>query len=486
MLKSVRKSPQPLILVPMVLLLTYTVWKAIQASVVYDEKATLDISLSSYKDIMNYSFATANNHLLITLAIKWLTEHFALSSLLVRLPSLAGHVLFMVYSWLILRGIRQPFARIAAFMLINVNPFMLDFFALARGYGLSVGLMMCSLHYTCSTVYVHHRKWIHTALSMLAAALSVLASFTMLHFFLITACILLIVNILGKIRSPYPWPAFIFSIAAIVIVSKRLLEYLLPVLFRLQKEGQFYFGGKENFWKDTVGSLAVTAAYRNEYTINPSVLLAIQIFVALIMLSGFALAMRILIRKELWQRKAFFILLYLVTLFIALSTIIQHYLMGSNFLIERTAMFFIPLFMLLVVGIIYYLYESGLKIYPVLYVLSACACIHAALNINVNEYLIWKDEGKNILKDIAAYRQSHHITQPQTLYVSWYELPGIQFYIQADHISWLSIKNIPAPDYQEDFYVIGDEQVKDKPAGLTLQTIKQYPVIGKSLYARGG
>jgi hypothetical protein len=484
MLKSIRKNPQLAVLVPMLLLLTYTVWKAIQASVVYDEDITFGISLSSYKDIRNYSFATANNHLLITLAIKWLTEHFALSSLLIRLPSLAGHVLFMIYSWLILKGIRHPFARIAAFMLINVNPFMLDFFALARGYSLSVGFMMCSLYYTSSVIYVNRRKWIYTGLSMLAAALSVLASFTMLHFFLINTSILLIVNVLGKRYMHYPPSSLWRSLLSMVIIAAALLSYLIPILFKLQKQGEFYFGGKENFWKDTVGSLAITAAYRNEYTISPIVLNTIQAFVILVMVVGLVLTVRVLLRRELWQRKALFVLIYLVTLLITLSTIAQHYLMGSNFLIERTAMFFIPLFMLLVAGIVHYLYESGLSMYPVLYFLSAVVCIHAAMNINVNEYLIWKDEGKNILKDVQAYRESHGISGSQTLYASWYELPGMQFYIQADHIHWLIIKNIPAPDFREDLYVIGDDQLKDKPTALRLHIIKQYPVIGKSLYAK--
>lgn len=468
----------------MLLLLTYTVWKAIQASVVYDEGMTLGISQSSYNDIKNYSFATANNHLLITLAIKWLTEHFVLSSLLIRLPSLAGHALLMIYSWLILKGIRHPFARIAAFVLINVNPFMLDFFALARGYGLSVGLMMCSLYYTFSVIYIKPGKWIYTSLSMLAAALSVLASFTMLHFFIINSCILLVTNILSKRNGRNPSHHLLRSIIAILIIAAVLLIYLLPILFKLQKQGEFYFGGKENFWKDTVGSLATTAAYTNEYTISAFTLNAIQFFVVLVMITGLALTVRVLLRRELWQEKAFFVLIYLVTLLIALSTIAQHYLMGSNFFIERTAMFFIPLFMLIVAGIIHYLYNSGLKVYSVLYIFGTSVCIHAAMNINVNEYLIWKDFGKSILKDIEAYRETHAITSPQTLYTSWAELPGMQFYIKTDHISWLTIKDIP--DFQEDFYVIGDDQLKNNPPVLRLHIIRQYPVIGKSVYARDG
>src|SRR4029453_7506273 len=94
-----------------------------------------------------FNFEVATNHFLNPLFTKASYLAAGGSEIALRLPNLIGYAMFLGYSLLILqRYVRPPIAT-AGFLLLNLNPYVLDFFTLSRGYGLSLGFLMGSLFY---------------------------------------------------------------------------------------------------------------------------------------------------------------------------------------------------------------------------------------------------------------------------------------------------------------------------------------------------
>lgn len=134
--------------------LAFAALRAARVPLTYDEAASyiryIDTSVPSVFDtsaLSIFNFEVATNHFLNTLFTKASYLAAGGSEIALRLPNLIGYAMFLGYSLLILqRYVRPPIAT-AGFLLLNLNPYVLDFFTLSRGYGLSLGFLMGSLFY---------------------------------------------------------------------------------------------------------------------------------------------------------------------------------------------------------------------------------------------------------------------------------------------------------------------------------------------------
>jgi hypothetical protein len=94
-----------------------------------------------------FNFEVATNHFLNTLLTKACDFVAGGSEIVLRLPSVIGYAMFLGFSLLILHRSVRPAIAAPGFVLLNLNPYVLDFFSLSRGYGLSLGFLMGSLFY---------------------------------------------------------------------------------------------------------------------------------------------------------------------------------------------------------------------------------------------------------------------------------------------------------------------------------------------------
>jgi hypothetical protein len=81
---------------------------------------------------------TANNQWLNTQLMRVSQYMFGQSELALRFPNVAAFGLYGAASVVLLSRVRRLEARAVGFALLLVNPFLIEFFALARGYGLSL------------------------------------------------------------------------------------------------------------------------------------------------------------------------------------------------------------------------------------------------------------------------------------------------------------------------------------------------------------
>ena len=126
--------------------LGYVAIRAVRVPFTYDEAATYLRFIST--DVLSlFSFPVATNHILNTLLTKGAYLIAGSQDWALRLPNVVGYAAYAVFSIQILRRITSPLIAFSGFMLLNSNPYVLEYFALSRGYGLSLALMLGSLAY---------------------------------------------------------------------------------------------------------------------------------------------------------------------------------------------------------------------------------------------------------------------------------------------------------------------------------------------------
>ena len=131
------------------LLISFDLYKASHASFTCDESFTyLNYVHMSVLQIISYHNPFPNNHILNSLLMKLSESFFGSSELALRLPNILAHILFLVITYKLLSRY-CPKNGIFFFILVNANPFMIDFFSLARGYGLALGLMSAGIYFYC-------------------------------------------------------------------------------------------------------------------------------------------------------------------------------------------------------------------------------------------------------------------------------------------------------------------------------------------------
>lgn len=147
-----------------------------------------------------------NHHLLNVWGMMLANGIFGNSEAALRLPNLVGHAIYLYATARMALLARSTVLAIAAFLLLNVHPYLLDFFSLARGYGLANGWMMLSLWQ--ATCYLRAEARLrHLALGTLCAVLAAMSHVIMVNFLLSFALAFLLLW-LRRWRSGgrFPWP----------------------------------------------------------------------------------------------------------------------------------------------------------------------------------------------------------------------------------------------------------------------------------------
>ena len=458
-------------------LLLYTAYRAANISVVYDESMTYFSFVNApVKDVVKYNFVTANNHLLNSLLIKAAVKTLPASAFVIRLPNLLAHLVFLFFSFQFCRAYKPSILQACFFTFLNINPFLLDFFSLARGYGLSVAFTMASLYYLQQFLQIQTPKLRNTLLVLLMAALAVLANFSLLNFYcsllaVIGLYLLLFPGISAKTRVRNGGAALVFSLL--------LFAYVVPIGLKLKKANELFFGGTSGFWKDTVYSLVKAFLYNKAYA--PQAEIIVQGIIVLALFTALILIAYKLLSKNALQnftdgKNLVLPALFLLLLISAGSTIVQFYLLGTKFLIERTALFFIPLFGVFFCELLYRLYISRKEVKYAIFSIYILAFFHLLACINFKYVLIWRDDCNTMIADLKEKVKAGENKDPVALQVSWMYAGTLNFYRITRNYTWLQdVKIIDATYYKQADYVYVDNSTFNTLDTNRLTVINTYP-----------
>ena len=166
----------------------FEVLRAVRVPFTIDEASTYLNYLSS-NVLAVFDLNSANNHFLNTLLAKLAYMLGGSSEFVLRIPNLLGYLIYLLFSFRILdRFVKNKVIVICGYLLLNLNPYVLDFFSLCRGYGLSLGFLMAALFFFFSfldkSILSPEEGYRDLSCSLAAASLAVLSNFSLLNVYL--------------------------------------------------------------------------------------------------------------------------------------------------------------------------------------------------------------------------------------------------------------------------------------------------------------
>jgi hypothetical protein len=372
---------QPLSLIIVLITFTGVAIKASFVSFTWDEAA-------SYLHFVQYKiwlpnqthFIDANNHILNTFFMILEDQYFAKSIFSLRIHSLFSFLLYAAAAFSLSKGLLQNKNVLLFMCILILHPYLLDFFSLARGYAMSLAFEMLAI--ALLFIYIHNSSKFFPLLIMLCSCLATLSNFTLLNFQL---AIFAVTNLFAFhlfYKKQWSKQKLIAALLPGWILSGIFFKLILTYLFKLKENGNLYFGGNDGFWQNTVNSLVHALNYN---AVWPQLIkgIFILIFISTFMLTPVWLILKYKNKKEvLWQK---ILAVFMLLVIIILSTILQHLVFQTPYLMERTSLLFLPLILTLVASL---LAASKAKI--TLRLVAIFFTIHLILNINFNSVFEWK------------------------------------------------------------------------------------------------
>ena len=333
-------------------LLVYTGLRAALLSMTHDESSTYlnGINQPIWECFFSAKcWGTANMHILNTWLMQLTVGIFGAKEFFVRLPNVLAHVIYLTYSVLLIRRLSNGFlVAVAGFLIINANPYVLEFFSLGRGYGLAMGFTMMSLYYLWNWLDKQSNQAIIWC--FVAAALAVISNFTFLNYLATLIGFFILSAMLNWSRTDKYLPFFAdrrellgshYQAFIALSVTVTVLAVLLYVpITSLRQLGEFEYGADSI--KHTLRHLAQDSLKNQGYLSNWT-----AEFFMTIGLGGTSLAV---LRGLFGMRKKsqsvfdrFYVASSIIWLALVAGLMVQYHLLGTKYLLHRTALIFIPL-----------------------------------------------------------------------------------------------------------------------------------------------
>ena len=444
-------------------ILIYLITKSVFMQVTCDEAYTVQtLAPQPIWDLITYKDSYTNNHILNTLLIKGLFSIFGMNHALARVPNIIAFIFYFTYCYLFSkRYIKEDWVSFMFMTVMMCNPYLLDFFALARGYGLAIGLMMGSIYY-CAR-YVLDGELKYTTLSILMAILSVYAQFALLHFYLGLNLILL----LHSIKS-YFTDKNVKTFADNLIYQLLGLGFLIVLIYlpiaAILKDNQIAYYGTKGFWQDTLSSLIFHSLYAQGYFSELTLVIFKNLTIVL-----FALLVLYILLKSI--KNAYFNIqypvLFVASLFVAttLSVVLQFHLLGNQYVTDRTALFFYPLLAMLMPVMAVWSFEFrkgfGITVSLIFIVFSLNHVKRAGALDYYREW--WYDRHTyEILDYLKSEYDKSDKKQALRLNTTWTFNPSFTYHKAKNHLDWVApLRYDKKPDTTNvyDFYYCTQDEM---------------------------
>ena len=225
-------------------------YKAVTFPVVNDETATaIHYSNFSVWEIMMYPDHWPNNHILNTLITKLFIIILGNEPVVIRLPNLLSFIFYAIAIFRINKTIlkENSIFFIPAALLFVANPYLLDFFGLCRGYGMSSAIATMSVSYMISGYLDSKQKhiWISYILSILASY----ANFTLLVFW---CTISLFVLFYYFSKSTKQRLQIIKPTVILGVVTLLYLALIANPIIKMHSTNEFQYWTSKGFYRDTI------------------------------------------------------------------------------------------------------------------------------------------------------------------------------------------------------------------------------------------
>ena len=452
--------------------LSFIVTKSNIASFTHDESFTYNHYVhQSYFKIIFHTDPYTNNHLLNTILVKASEQLFGSSEMALRLPNILMLIVFFIYTWLLIRR-NNLLIGIVVFGLMFTNNALIDFYGLARGYGLSIAFMVMSIYHLISSFNKNKIK--NFLLFNITALLSILSNFTILDYYVAALFVYALIYFVENIYIERTKIKFTNTNLINILIPLIIFIILYEPVRKVMKFNSFDFGGKDGFLKDTL-PVFINNCLDNIYITNFQMLILKIIFLTPIFISFIIIIYNISKRnKEFWYNSRTFYITNILLITISVVTIAQHVIFKTDYIIGRFSLFLYPLFVLNIGFLMEYLirinkYKSIIISFAIVLLIVSSVRFFINSNLFNRKEWIYDCETKYMLNDLIKIHDEGKLKQNDVkLGINWVFEPTINFYRQTKHINWLLPVDRDGIKTTDDyFYIFNDSIVNIKPDTYT-------------------
>jgi hypothetical protein len=446
-----RNAPWPFWLRAVILTIAIACWcyafaRAQHVAFTYDESLTMRLVDRPLYEIVTFTKPIANNHVVNTILIQASRRIFGHGELVYRLPNLAAFALFLTVAMFLARRMSTPLTSLAAYVALVANPYLWDFFSLARGYGLALGFQLTST--LGLLMFLQTPRRLSLVLSLSAGALAVWSNFAWAGFYVALVCVY--AALAREMRRK--------EIAAVLAVVTMPLAVLVTFpAIKLSRAGELYFGGHRSLWRDTAGSLLDGTIYDAGY--SRSIVTIVAIVLGAILLVSTVMAVRTWRSSGYRLRQSPGFVLAILFFVPAAIAAIQHAALGTPWPMGRTALVFVPSFVLLAIeawagppaG------KLAARLREVAAPLTvAVVGLHAVSQANLIYAHDWRYNAdvKTVVDTLEQKHRAAAGDAPMRLLMSWPFEESVLFYQRERGLTWLRAEVVDAAADKEryDFY----------------------------------
>lgn len=437
-MRSTLKKINPIVFVLIYsLTFIYVLFKIIHVPITHDEVATV-VHYNNFSawEIMMYPDPLPNNHILNTLSAKFCIFLFGPEQWAIRLPNLLSFILFGIGVYRILKTVisKESMFFIPAALLFIASPYLLDFFGLCRGYGMSAALCTLSVSYVLSGFANSNNKniWYGFIISILACY----ANFTLLVFW---AAITILTWFYFYSSYRIKQTKLLRHTLIIFLSSIAYLALIAGPLYKMQSTDQFEFWTSTGFFNETIIPLVMSSKYDSRIFITTEFIAWFSVGV----LALNAIYVFVQFKKSNYDIRTFsrpIAVATMIILFTAGINILQVWILDTPNLTGRTALFFYPLFITALISS-YEMFKqgkfTGVKIgFSIL--MTALLLHHVIHTMKPYSVRGWAYDA-NTLK-VLNYFEDHRENQETSLATNWMFIPSFRFYNETGKAPWLDLK----------------------------------------------
>lgn len=449
--KKFIRARQVLLITVLLALFIYVFIRAYNLAFTFDECLSLDIVKGD-----QVRGKTANNHLLNTW-LMYLSYHlFGTKEIYLRLPNVIAFIIYSFFSYKILMQSRKWILMLLGISLLLLNPYMLDFFSLARGYGLALGFSSGAFYFLLESKKNENQEEYLTRFS-LSLLFSLLSAYSNLSFINLNLAILLlffiewIYLVKNKINKPAKNVTKLFIL--ILLTNLIFLAVLLKHLFFLKTHNELYFGGQTGFLHDTISNLIFDSIYFSNYGKY------FWLIIRGIIITLFIITLIYILYYRKYSKICKVTILMSILVLICVS---QHYFFDALFPVHRTSLLFIPLFGFLIYYFFFDIYEQlwskNKKLFNLVLLLMIFPLFfHFITNANFKVTKEWISDcnTKNVMQIIS---EQHTCNKNLSLSCNWMFEPSVNYYRNLYSMDYIIPVEKTGVDKNSDFnYCTYDE-----------------------------
>ena len=360
------------------LVFVYLTLRAIYVPLVHDEIATFFYYIQQLDfNPLKGANPDANNHILNSFLAGISHKYLGYSAFSIRFPNLLSFILYAIYVYKIGQFLTKKWTQIAFYVSLLFAVYFVQFFALSRGYGMSMAFLFGAFYY-CLTLYQTSSAR-NLSLGLIFSMLAVFANMSLLPLVLLLAIVMKVL-VLRNFKLYNTFKSYLLTVPSILFWLVGIY-YAVKISFKMKDEGSLYYGELDGFWDITVKS-QLLMLFENDSMI-PQILLLMVVLLVLGLFVKLFLSEKL---KSIFNRNFFFFYLLIGSIIgIELMAIILH----VNYPEDRVGMYLIPLF---IGSLCFGVDELKLNKAKFLLIPLLVFPIHFLVSLNIEKSSLWQVE----------------------------------------------------------------------------------------------